>query len=118
MKEKIKIIFKKRISEGDKLRLIKELIEEDTSNNYWINKTVKLEYSEYYKLREKYWEQIVELYIERLDWWLYKGKNCKSAYLTINNWILKDNQWFNKRKKEIYECSYWKEHKIWTQCNC
>jgi hypothetical protein len=34
MKEKIKMIFKKRISEGDKLKLIKELIEEDTSNNY------------------------------------------------------------------------------------
>lgn len=119
MKEIIKTIIEKNINDSDKIKLINKLLDEDTSNNYWFNKFVKLSDTQYNKLKDKYWLKTLDAYINRLDWRIYiKWDKYKSHYLVIINWISKDNLWINKEKIDYYVCSFWRKHKLWIPCNC
>lgn len=56
---------------------------------------VLLSEEEYSKLVNRYGNQTVERYIEKLDRWLNKGNEKKSHYLTIIKWIEKDKGGIN-----------------------
>ena len=99
------------------LDLIREYVKEDKSNNYWDNNLVELTDAEYTKLINTYWTVVIKHFIENLDSYIYKtGKQYKSHYLTIMNWIRKD--WKAVKIKPTYVCSYWTSHYVWIKCDC
>lgn len=119
MKTRINKILRKRISDKDKLEIIKLIVNEDTSDNLWMNKLVKIDHKESRIIIDNYWKDMYNLFVDKLDSYIYSTwKYYPSHYLTILNWLRRD--WVkpipNKSKEWI--CSMWTTHKLWKNCTC
>ncbi len=116
--ERIKVILRKTsMTDEAKLIAINLIVNEDNSKSYGENKLVHLTDEELKKLNSKYGDQVIKHMIERLDSYVYgSGKQYKSHYSTILNWIRKDGT--IKEIPKVYKCSYGAIHRVWEDCTC
>lgn len=77
----------------------------ESKNIYWNEKKVKLNKEEYNKIKDRYWIEVLNQFINKLDLYILQQWKDKysSHYATILNWISKD--WI-KEVKEIKKVSF------------
>lgn len=118
MKERIlRILRKTSLDDSEKLKAIFELLSKEDLKFYGFNKIVELSDEELKKLHDVYWSHAINRFIQNLDTYVYNtGKQYKSHYSTILNWISRD--WTVQKIPKTYRCWYGNNHRRWEQCDC